>query len=48
VLDSFNIEKQAQAAQEALGEELVSEEDERSCKKHNARQEDLRAWEEDV
>ena len=48
VLDSFNIEKQSQAAQEALGEEFVSEEDERSCKKHNARQEDLRAWEEDV
>ena len=48
VLDSFNIEKQVQAAQETLGEDFVSEEDERSCKKHNARQEDLRAWEEDT
>jgi len=48
VLDSFNIEKQAQAAQEALGEELVSEEDERSCKKHNARQEACAAFKEDV
>ena len=48
VLDSFNIEKQAQAVQEALGEDSVSEEDERSCKKHNARQEACAAFKEDV
>ena len=48
VLDSFNIEKQVQAAQEALGEDFVSEEDERSCKKHNARQEACAAFKEDV
>ena len=47
VLDSFNIEKQAQAAQEALGEEFVSEEDERSCKKHYARQEACAAFKEE-
>ena len=46
VLDSFNIEKQAQAVQEALGEDSVSEEDERSCKKHNARQEACAAFKE--
>jgi len=47
VLDSFNIEKQAQAAQEASDKGFVSEEDERSIEKHNARQEDLRALGED-
>lgn len=47
VLDSFHIEKQAQAAQEALGEEFVSEEDERSCEKHNARQEACTAFKEE-
>ena len=47
VLDSFNIEKQVQAAQEALGEDFVSEEDERSCKKHNARQEACAAFKEE-
>ena len=47
VLDSFNIEKQAQAVQEASDKGFVSEEDERSIEKHNARQEDLRALGED-
>jgi len=48
VLDSFSVTRQAQAAQEALGEDFVSEEDERSCKKHNARQEACAAFKEDV
>ena len=47
VLDSFNIEKQAQAAQEASDKGFVSEEDERSIEIHYARQEDLRALGED-
>ena len=47
VLDSFSVTKQLQAAQEALGEEFVSEEDERSCEKHNARQEACAAFKEE-
>jgi len=46
VLDSFNVTKQVKRSQEASGEDITDKMDERSCEKHNARQEDLRAWEE--